>query len=94
VVIRNSRCDLPGCNNGYVWLMVDRVAELSWKAPVDRLKAASPLFETLWNRHDVTSEPVGGKTFRRPEAGRLVEGVDPLRTAVVRSPRSAASCCP
>ncbi|WIX80602.1 helix-turn-helix transcriptional regulator [Amycolatopsis carbonis] len=51
--------------------MAEHVAEPSWKALVKRLKAESPLFEQLWNRHDVNSEPIRTKCYDHPEVGLL-----------------------
>jgi transcriptional regulator with XRE-family HTH domain len=56
---------------GFRAAMAEHVAEPSWKSLVNRLKAESPLFEQLWNRHDVTDEPVRAKCYQHPEAGLL-----------------------
>ncbi|MEV4595883.1 helix-turn-helix transcriptional regulator [Amycolatopsis sp. NPDC049253] len=51
--------------------MAEHVAEPSWKSLVKRLKAESPLFEQLWNRHDVNPEPIRTKCYDHPEVGLL-----------------------
>jgi transcriptional regulator with XRE-family HTH domain len=56
---------------GFRAAMAEYVAEPSWKSLVNRLKVESPLFEQLWDRHDVTDEPVRAKCYHHPEAGLL-----------------------
>ncbi|WP_326567523.1 helix-turn-helix transcriptional regulator [Amycolatopsis rhabdoformis] len=51
--------------------MAEHVAEPSWKALVKRLRAESPLFEQLWNRHDVNPDPIRTKCYDHPEVGLL-----------------------
>lgn len=56
---------------GFRAAMAEHVAEPSWESLVARLLAESPAFARLWNRHDVTGEPVRTKSFEHPDAGRL-----------------------
>lgn len=52
--------------------MAEHVAEPTWKALVHRLRAASPEFVELWERHDVQGGPSPWlKLFRQPQVGLL-----------------------
>ncbi|QRP45931.1 helix-turn-helix transcriptional regulator [Amycolatopsis sp. FDAARGOS 1241] len=51
--------------------MAEHVGEPAWKSLVKRLKAESPLFDELWNRHDVNAEPIRTKCYDHPEVGLL-----------------------
>jgi transcriptional regulator with XRE-family HTH domain len=53
------------------WLMADHVAEPSWKLLVKRLRAASPEFTELWERHEVRSIENKTKQVRNPLVGDL-----------------------
>jgi transcriptional regulator with XRE-family HTH domain len=53
------------------WLMADHVAEPSWKSLVKRLRAASPEFAELWERHEVRSIENKTKHVRNPLVGEL-----------------------
>jgi hypothetical protein len=58
--------------------MADHVADPSWTSLVRRLEAESPLFGKLWNKRDVTAEPVRAKRYQHPEAGPLSFTVEHL----------------
>lgn len=45
---------------------------------VDELRAASPDFERLWERHDVQAAPMITKTFRHPAVGEIALDCDSL----------------
>jgi hypothetical protein len=51
--------------------MADHVAEPSWKSLVKRLRAASPEFAELWERHEVRSIENKTKHLRNPLVGEL-----------------------
>jgi transcriptional regulator with XRE-family HTH domain len=53
------------------WLMADHVAEPSWKSLVKRLRAASPEFAELWERHEVASIENKTKRVLNPLVGEL-----------------------
>jgi transcriptional regulator with XRE-family HTH domain len=53
------------------WLMADHVAEPSWKSLVKRLRAASPEFAELWERHEVRSIENKTKRVNNPLVGEL-----------------------
>jgi transcriptional regulator with XRE-family HTH domain len=53
------------------WLMADHVAEPSWKSLVKRLRAASPEFAELWERHEVRSIENKTKRVLNPLVGEL-----------------------
>jgi hypothetical protein len=53
------------------WLMADHVAEPSWKSLVRRLRAASPEFAELWERHEVRSIENKTKRLLNPLVGEL-----------------------
>jgi hypothetical protein len=53
------------------WLMADHLAEPSWKSLVKRLRAASPEFAELWERHEVRSIENKTKHLRNPLVGEL-----------------------
>ena len=53
------------------WLMADHVAEPSWKSLVKRLRAASPEFAELWERHEVRSIENKTKHVLQPLVGEL-----------------------
>jgi transcriptional regulator with XRE-family HTH domain len=53
------------------WLMADHVAEPSWKSLVKRLRAASPEFAELWERHEVASIANKTKRVLNPLVGEL-----------------------
>jgi transcriptional regulator with XRE-family HTH domain len=49
----------------------EHVAEPAWKAHLRRLRAASPEFVDLWDRHEVSAVPVTTKKIRNPHVGML-----------------------
>ncbi|MBC2639188.1 MULTISPECIES: helix-turn-helix transcriptional regulator [unclassified Rhodococcus (in: high G+C Gram-positive bacteria)] len=49
----------------------EHLGEPAWISLVKRLSAESPLFEQLWNRCDVTRDPVTTRRFEHPTAGPL-----------------------
>nr|WP_042183007.1 helix-turn-helix transcriptional regulator [Kibdelosporangium sp. MJ126-NF4]CEL15292.1 putative DNA-binding protein [Kibdelosporangium sp. MJ126-NF4]CTQ95667.1 putative DNA-binding protein [Kibdelosporangium sp. MJ126-NF4] len=51
--------------------MVDHIGDSRWKNLVGKLRAESPEFEELWNRHDVQWIENLVKRFDHPEVGRL-----------------------
>ncbi|MFJ8041475.1 helix-turn-helix transcriptional regulator [Kitasatospora sp. NPDC096147] len=51
--------------------MADHTAEPAWKALLHRLRTASPEFEELWQRHEVSAPGNGEKRFVVPEEGLL-----------------------
>ena len=51
--------------------MAEHVAEPAWKAHLKRLKAASPEFVALWDKHEVASAQSTIKRFRNPLVGML-----------------------
>ena len=51
--------------------MAEHVAEPAWKHLVARLRAASPEFERVWERHDVQAPENRVKRIRHPGAGVL-----------------------
>jgi transcriptional regulator with XRE-family HTH domain len=51
--------------------MAEHVAEPAWKCLVKRLRQESPVFERLWNQHEVTTERIRTKRFVHPEVGLL-----------------------
>jgi transcriptional regulator with XRE-family HTH domain len=51
--------------------MAERVAEPAWKAHIRRLRAVSPDFARLWDRHDVAVTQQKQKRFRHPMVGLL-----------------------
>jgi hypothetical protein len=56
---------------GFRAAMAEHVAEPAWKNLVKRLRQESPVFERLWNQHDVTSARVMTKRFLHPNVGLL-----------------------
>ncbi|WP_158879934.1 helix-turn-helix transcriptional regulator [Amycolatopsis anabasis] len=63
--------NMPRVVSAFRAAMAEHIAEPSWKSLVKRLRAESPLFEKLWNQHDVTNNRVVTKRFLHPEAGLL-----------------------
>jgi transcriptional regulator with XRE-family HTH domain len=51
--------------------MAEHVAEPAWKCLVKRLRQESPVFEQLWNQHDVTAPRIMTKRFLHPDVGLL-----------------------
>lgn len=51
--------------------MASHLTEPSWKGLVKRLRAESPEFEVMWNRHEVEAPRNFTKRYRHPEAGLL-----------------------
>jgi len=51
--------------------MADHVGEPAWKAQLRRLRAASPEFVELWERHEVSAVVTKGKKIRNPYVGML-----------------------
>ncbi|MGW4649346.1 helix-turn-helix transcriptional regulator [Kitasatospora sp. NPDC004289] len=49
--------------------MADHTAEPAWKALLHRLRTASPEFEELWQRHEVSAPGNGEKRFLLPDEG-------------------------
>lgn len=64
-----------------------------WTSLVNRLREASPEFDGLWKRHDVTSEAIPAKDFHSPYGvlhlvgTRMSIGTDDLTRMLVYSPR-------
>jgi transcriptional regulator with XRE-family HTH domain len=63
--------NLPRVVAGFRAAMADHVAEPAWKCLVKRLRQESPLFEKLWNQHDVSSQRIMTKRFLHPDIGML-----------------------
>ena len=55
----------------YRQAMADHVGEPSWKSLVKRLRAASPEFAELWERHEVRSIENKTKRMHNPLVGEL-----------------------
>jgi transcriptional regulator with XRE-family HTH domain len=53
----------------------------SLRSLVSELREGSPIFETLWDSHDVTRQPTLSKTFRHPVVGPIVVNCDVLDIA-------------
>jgi transcriptional regulator with XRE-family HTH domain len=51
--------------------MAEHVAEPAWKALLRRLRAASPEFTALWERHEVSAVITKAKQIRNPRVGML-----------------------
>ncbi|QFU85342.1 helix-turn-helix transcriptional regulator [Amycolatopsis sp. YIM 10] len=51
--------------------MASHLTEPGWKCLVKRLRAESPEFEVMWNRHEVAAPKNFTKRYRHPEAGLL-----------------------
>ena len=51
--------------------MAEHVAEPAWKAQLRRLRAASPEFAEMWDRHEVQAVQNKSKRFRNPLVGML-----------------------
>jgi transcriptional regulator with XRE-family HTH domain len=51
--------------------MAEHVAEPAWKAHLRRLRAASPEFTALWERHEVSAVVAKAKRVRNPYVGML-----------------------
>ena len=51
--------------------MAEHVAEPSWKAHLRRLRAASPEFTALWERHEVSGIVLKTKRIRSSYVGML-----------------------
>jgi transcriptional regulator with XRE-family HTH domain len=51
--------------------MAEHVAEPAWKAYLRRLRAASPEFAALWERHEVSAIVTKAKKIRNPYVGML-----------------------
>jgi transcriptional regulator with XRE-family HTH domain len=49
--------------------MAEHVGEPAWKARLRRLRAASPEFVALWERHEVSAVAVKAKKIRNPYVG-------------------------
>jgi transcriptional regulator with XRE-family HTH domain len=62
---------IPRVVAGFRAAMAEHVAESSWKCLVKRLRQESPVFEQLWNQHDVTSSRIMTKRFLHPDVGLL-----------------------
>jgi transcriptional regulator with XRE-family HTH domain len=58
--------------------MAEHVAEPAWKAHLRRLRAASPEFVDLWDRHEVSAIVARAKKIRNPRVGLLK--FDPVST--------------
>lgn len=56
---------------GFRTAMVDHCTDPAWTSLVKRLEAESPLFEQLWDKREVTAEPIRVIRYRHPEAGLL-----------------------
>jgi transcriptional regulator with XRE-family HTH domain len=61
----------PEMVSGFRAAMAEHVAEPAWKCLVKKLRAESPVFERLWNHHDISSGRVLTKRFNHPEVGEL-----------------------
>jgi transcriptional regulator with XRE-family HTH domain len=51
--------------------MAEHVAEPAWKAHLRRLRAASPEFADIWDRHEVSAITPKAKKIRNPHVGML-----------------------
>jgi transcriptional regulator with XRE-family HTH domain len=51
--------------------MADHFAEPAWKSLLKRLRAASPEFAEVWERHEVSDAANGVKRFRNPQVGMV-----------------------
>ncbi len=51
--------------------MAEHVAEPAWKSLLRRLRAASPEFSALWDRHEVSAVVTKAKQIRNPYVGTL-----------------------
>ena len=51
--------------------MAEHVGEPAWKAHLRRLRAASPEFVALWDRHEVSAVVTKTKKIRNPAVGML-----------------------
>jgi transcriptional regulator with XRE-family HTH domain len=52
-------------------MLAEHVGDATWKSFVARLRAASPEFGALWDRHEVRSIENKPKRFRHPDVGML-----------------------
>jgi transcriptional regulator with XRE-family HTH domain len=73
---------VPRIVAGFRAAWAEHVSEPSWKSLVKRLTAESPMFEQLWNRCDVTREPVRTRRFVHPSAGPLTFDVTHLNAGL------------
>jgi transcriptional regulator with XRE-family HTH domain len=62
---------VPRVVAGFRAAMAEHVAEPAWKCLVKRLRRESPVFERLWNQHDVTAQRIMTKRFLHPDVGLL-----------------------
>lgn len=73
---------VPRIVAGFRAARAEHLGEPAWESLVKRLSAESPLFEQLWNRCDVTREPVTTRRFEHPIAGPLKFHVTHLNAGV------------
>ncbi|MGV9870312.1 helix-turn-helix transcriptional regulator [Rhodococcus koreensis] len=73
---------VPRIVAGFRAAWAEHLGEPAWTSLVKRLAAESPLFEQLWNRCDVTREPVTTRRFEHPTAGPLKFHVTHLNAGV------------
>jgi transcriptional regulator with XRE-family HTH domain len=77
--------------------MTPHLDDPMWTSFVARLREASPEFEELWSRHDVTGAALPAKLFRSEvgelnlEGTRMTIGLDGLTRMTVYSPRDDIS---
>jgi transcriptional regulator with XRE-family HTH domain len=70
-VLPDYETNLPRMVAGFRAAMAEHVAEPAWKNLVKRLRQESPVFERLWNQHDVSSARIMTKRFLHPDVGLL-----------------------
>ncbi|WP_124389785.1 helix-turn-helix transcriptional regulator [Rhodococcus wratislaviensis] len=73
---------VPRIVAGFRAAWAEHVSEPAWKSLVKRLTAESPMFDQLWNRCDVTREPVSTRRFEHPTAGPLKFNVTHLNAGL------------
>ncbi|MGW9185503.1 helix-turn-helix transcriptional regulator [Agromyces sp. NPDC055661] len=60
----------------------EHVSEPAWRSLVKRLTAESPMFAQLWDRCDVSREPLTTRSFDHPTAGLLSFDVSQLHAGL------------
>ncbi|WP_370945953.1 helix-turn-helix transcriptional regulator [Amycolatopsis sp. cg5] len=63
--------NLPRVISSFRAAMAEHLTEPAWKCLVKRLRAESPLFEQVWDQHEVSAERILTKRFLHPEVGML-----------------------
>jgi transcriptional regulator with XRE-family HTH domain len=70
-VLPDWETNIPRMVAGFRAAMAEHVAEPAWKCLVKRLRQESPVFERLWNQHDVSAARIMTKRFLHPDVGLL-----------------------